>query len=331
MAAKLLDAKSLRSKFIKYAIQKASKVLDIAFGIPMSLGLIFICSLSVIAFLTSYFLLVLRLCLTRLVLCKAQVCSDSTEREEGKISILMTTLNDACYVGKTLRNLEATTKDKSRVEIIIIDGGSTDNTLDLARASTCVIRVKYIKLSINDAKRLNKSEQLKLGYQFSDGAILLLLAPDVMVPFHYDDILRQEMRKDPQLIMATFKLGLDKIFNTSIVTAVGFRIAEMLTNFMSTYCHLPTPKQGIAIRSSSFCTRYCRRGNQSLDGADEVRDFIVQLCIQSLLGGGRIKTTPGACISVTSQQRWTQDGVWRSLIRDNLRQAARVFMPRIRH
>lgn len=51
----------------------------------------------------------------------------------GKVSIIIAIKNEAKYIGKTIRNFESTTIDKTRVEIILVDSGSRDNSIEVAR------------------------------------------------------------------------------------------------------------------------------------------------------------------------------------------------------
>lgn len=53
----------------------------------------------------------------------------------GKLSIIIAIKNEAKYIGKTIRNFESTTINKSAVEIIIVDSGCKDNSLEVARVS----------------------------------------------------------------------------------------------------------------------------------------------------------------------------------------------------
>jgi cellulose synthase/poly-beta-1,6-N-acetylglucosamine synthase-like glycosyltransferase len=60
----------------------------------------------------------------------------SKEEVRGKLSIIIALKNEAKYIGKTIRNFESTTIDKSRVEIILVDSGCKDNSVEVARVSS---------------------------------------------------------------------------------------------------------------------------------------------------------------------------------------------------
>jgi cellulose synthase/poly-beta-1,6-N-acetylglucosamine synthase-like glycosyltransferase len=60
-------------------------------------------------------------------------------KEKGKLSIIIAIKNEAKHIGKTIRNFESTTIDKSAVEIILVDSGCKDNSLEVARVSSSFI------------------------------------------------------------------------------------------------------------------------------------------------------------------------------------------------
>lgn len=47
-------------------------------------------------------------------------------------------------IGQTIRNLESTTTDKYRLEIIIVDVGSNDKTIEVAKASSGIIPIIFV-------------------------------------------------------------------------------------------------------------------------------------------------------------------------------------------
>ena len=84
------------------------------------------------------------------------------------ISIIIPTLNEEKVLKKTI---ESVLIQPNKLEIIISDGGSTDNTLNIAK--------KYAKI-VNSKK--GRGIQMNSGTKFANGDILLFLHADTILP-----------------------------------------------------------------------------------------------------------------------------------------------------
>lgn len=170
-------------------------------------------------------------------------------KKEGKISIIIATKNQSRSIGQTLRHLESTTLDKSRVEIIIVDVGSMDNTIGVAKASSGAIPVTFIK-GLKDFQG-GRGKAINEGYAKSSGEILFILRADSLVPFHYDETLRNEFN-DPRLMFAAFKFSIDRKAIISKNEPPGLWILERFLNLRSNYFWYPSAMQGLALTSHNF-------------------------------------------------------------------------------
>ena len=87
------------------------------------------------------------------------------------VSIIIPTLNEAGFLGRTLNQLEIL--DPAADEVIVVDGGSTDATLALAHVNGCrVIR----------SQRKGRAVQMNRGAAAASGEILCFLHADTLVP-----------------------------------------------------------------------------------------------------------------------------------------------------
>jgi glycosyltransferase involved in cell wall biosynthesis len=176
----------------------------------------------------------------------------STESRQGKISILIATRNESRSIGKTLRTLESNTIDKLRVEIIIIDVGSTDNTIDVAKASTGAIPVTFIRKQ--DGAHLGRGSALNEAYSKASGDIILILRADLLVPRAYDETLRRELN-NPRVLLTSFKFAVDRNVTAGKPVPPGLWILELYYYLRSSLLWFPSTMQGLALTKESFGSR----------------------------------------------------------------------------
>src|SRR5262249_530723 len=94
------------------------------------------------------------------------------------ISIIIPTLNEEANLPVTLRQLAA----RSDVELIVVDGGSTDRSVEIAQQFTSFVFV-------TEACR---ASQMNLGARHATGDILLFLHADTfMLPGALDELQRR--------------------------------------------------------------------------------------------------------------------------------------------
>lgn len=89
------------------------------------------------------------------------------------VSIVIPTLKEEQFLERTLKNLDDL---KLPHEIIITDGGSTDKTLDIARAYTDKIVVW------GESRRQTFGEAKNAGAALATGAFLVFIDADVIIP-----------------------------------------------------------------------------------------------------------------------------------------------------
>lgn len=99
-----------------------------------------------------------------------------------RFSIIIPTLNEARFIHACLLDLQ-TLKNKS--EIIIVDGGSTDNTLEIAKP----LADKIIISSQGRAKQMNA------GAKLAKGETLVFIHADTFLPENALDLITQALSK----------------------------------------------------------------------------------------------------------------------------------------
>ncbi|OYT41040.1 MAG: hypothetical protein B6U86_03150 [Candidatus Altiarchaeales archaeon ex4484_43] len=101
-----------------------------------------------------------------------------------KLSVIIPTLNEEKYIEKTLRHLK---EQEERIEVIIVDGNSSDSTVDVAE--NLADKVVVIDES-------NVSKQRNIGARASKGKILAFIDADTLVPKNYATRVLEELKNE---------------------------------------------------------------------------------------------------------------------------------------
>ena len=154
----------------------------------------------------------------------------STDRKISLISIIIPTRNEADSIGGLLPDLLGI----PGVELLVVDGDSTDNTVDIAKS----LGAKVLETSPGRAQQMNA------GAEAAQGGILLFLHSDTHLASGFAEHVR-EILKQPGVAAGAFQLSIDgKDF--------GLRIIEWLVNFRSRVMQMPYGDQGIFVTANMF-------------------------------------------------------------------------------
>lgn len=115
------------------------------------------------------------------------------------LSIVIPVLNEAANISGLLEYLQSEADPKNLKEIIVVDGGSTDTTLELAKAKGAIVTCS----DKGRAKQMNK------GAKLAKGSVLYFLHADTYPPQHYDQLILQAM--NGQISSGCFRMK----FNTN--------------------------------------------------------------------------------------------------------------------
>ena len=150
----------------------------------------------------------------------------------SKISIIIPTINEAKNLPLLLSDLSTIHKEG---EIIIVDCGSEDKTIDIAN----IYGAKVITLN-----EKNRGLQLNLGAKNSKGEWLIFLHADTRLTHDWFRKINSFLEGDKNYIYY-FKF---KINNKKII----YRVLEIFVNFRSKFFKQPYGDQGLIIHKTTY-------------------------------------------------------------------------------
>lgn len=148
----------------------------------------------------------------------------------NKISIIIPTYNEQANI----RDAIACTQPSSNVELIVVDGGSQDETVSIAKS----LNVKVITCDPGRATQMNT------GAMAASGDILLFLHADTRLPPGFDQMIRHAVQQ-PQIVAGAFALQI----NASLWS---LRWVETGVNWRSRFCQMPYGDQAIFLTAELF-------------------------------------------------------------------------------
>ena len=171
----------------------------------------------------------------------------------SKISIIIPTINEANNLPLLLSDLSII---KREGEIIIVDCGSEDKTIDLAN----IYGAKVFK-----SKEKNRGLQLDMGANNSSGDWLIFLHADTRLTHDWFRKINSVLKKNKNYIYYfKFKINHKKII---------YRVLEILVNIRSKFFKQPYGDQGLIIHRTIY---FKNNGFRNIPLMEDV-DFLMRL------------------------------------------------------
>jgi rSAM/selenodomain-associated transferase 2 len=200
------------------------------------------------------------------------------------LSVIIPALNEEAHIQKTI--LSSRSPD---AEIIVVDGGSRDRTIEKAeQAGAAVLKGPR-----------GRSLQQNLGAAAAKGGVLLFLHADTLLPKDYVAHVFETLM-DRRVVLGAFRFKTD-------LDGPFLRGIEWTTYFRSRYLRLPYGDQALFVRKLHF---HAAAGFPELPVAEDL--FFVRL-VSKL---GRVAIAPAH--AVTSGRRWKERGALRTTLINQL-------------
>lgn len=198
------------------------------------------------------------------------------------LSIIIPVLNEAEGI---VAGLTALLPMRERgVEVIFVDGGSHDDSVDLARP--------WVDRVVSAPR--GRARQMNVGTACAAGEVLLFLHADTCLPEHADQLIRRAMQAGA--IWGRFDVRIEGQHRMLCVVAA-------MMNWRSRWTGIATGDQAIFVRREVFDSL----GGYPDQPLMEDVEFSARLC--SIASPVCFRD----CV-LTSGRRWEKQGVWRTIV-----------------
>ncbi len=210
-----------------------------------------------------------------------QMLSENMPQKSSKpnISVIIPMLNEASNIANTLGSI----KKCQGLEVIVVDGGSTDRSVEIARSfDVCVM-----------LSEPGRAMQMNAGASVAKGEIFLFLHADTCLPASFVKCVHKIL-SSPTVSAGAFGLSLGE-------NSKALRLVEVFANLRAKIFQLPYGDQAIFLRAETF------RKVNGFPNIPIMEDFEL---VKRLKKYGRIKISQISV--VTSPRRWKSVGVWKT-------------------
>jgi rSAM/selenodomain-associated transferase 2/rSAM/selenodomain-associated transferase 1 len=206
---------------------------------------------------------------------------DGRGRAGPTLSVIIPALNEEAAIARAVDSATAA----ESAEVIVVDGGSRDRTVAVARSRGAAVIVSPP----------GRARQMNAGAARARGDLCLFLHADSVLPAGYDRLVAEVFDR-PGTVAGAFRLEIED-------GHPAFRGIEALVHWRSTSGQLPYGDQAIFLRTSVF---------REIGGYPEVGIMEDVELIRRLRARGCIRIVPASVR--TSARRWLQHGIFRTTL-----------------
>ena len=194
-----------------------------------------------------------------------------------KISVIIPAFNEAETIATTLSRL----KTSDNLEVIVVDGGSSDTTVQKARSFGAKVMLMALP---------SKARQMNAGAETATGNVFIFLHADTQLPENYENLILDRISQRG-ISAGSFRLRIDAEIRR-------LRFIEWIANLRTRYLQMPYGDQAI------FVTKALFREIGGFPDYPIMEDFEF---IRRLRRKGKIALIPASVL--TSPRRWLSFGL----------------------
>lgn len=206
------------------------------------------------------------------------------------LSIIVPTLNEEKYIFNTLNKIEENISKGTEFEIIVVDAGSKDRTLDILKGFGCLVEVKK-------EFKGKKYESLNYGASLATGDILFFLDADSFVPNEFDLQIKQTL-KNRDVVAGAFEYQAEN-------ESIQFKVIQLLNRLRYRVDGLYFGDQGIFCQRTTF---------EDVGGYPDEPIMEASFLCRKLRQTGKMNLIKSPII--TSTRRFDNGGVWHVFFSD---------------
>eukprot|EP00741_Cyanophora_paradoxa_P004071 tig00000767_g3953.t1 len=227
------------------------------------------------------------------------------------LSVIVPCLNEEKNIERTLREARSRAARRDGIEFIVVDGGSSDRTVAVARR--CGAQV----LTLPPGAPRGRGSQLNFGGSAARGSSVLFLHADTVLPPRWDEDVERALQ-ERSVIVGAFELGIrdDETGSgpapappkPSPLFSLGLRGVELAANLRSRLLRMPYGDQALFLRRSTFVE------GGGFPKQPLMEDFEL---VRRLRRRGNVHIVPRKV--ETSARRWQKFGILGTTLRNQAR------------
>lgn len=224
------------------------------------------------------------------------------EEHPLSLSIIIPAYREKRTIAATLRRLLSAARRPDLMEIVVVDAGGGDGTMDVVTDELKKFEKRKVAKSTG-----GRGPAVTAGATIATGDLLLVVHADTLLPEGFDDLVRVALAKTPASAFA-FKVNRETLDGGTCVWP--FRIMEEAVRIRATTLQLPFGDQAIGVTKTAF---------QALGGFDDLatlpilEDYVLVQRLRILgVAIGRQTITEIAIPAPCDGRRWLVSSVWKN-------------------